>query len=237
MSISFYSIQTSGEGIARTTTIKLMRRAKRDALNLIETFVSKSNNPRVWTDACAAVLTASSVVFVICLACAVHHVLVASIFVLCWLLVYPGQFISENFLPHLLEPVLGDYARNVPAARNAEVLSVTIALVVRLKGDFAPHVPQIMESVVRYTLEMISLNTHDFPEHRVLLFKLLQELVSVLSTMDPPTIKVIVDAVIFGFKHQQRDVAEPVWASAAVVLVVRHQMYNQFVVRCVHPRF
>jgi exportin-1 len=112
----------------------------------------------------------------------------------------------------MLDPILGDYSRNVPAARNAEVLSVTIALVVKLREGFAPHVPHIMDSVVRFTLEMISPNTHDFPEHRVLLFKLLQELVSVLPSMDPTTIKVIVDAVIFGFKHQQRDVSEPVRA-------------------------
>lgn len=120
------------------------------------------------------------------------------------------QFISKSFLPLLLEPVLGDYSRNVPAARNAEVLSVTIALVNKLKGEFAPHVTQIMDSVVRFTLEMISPNYQDHPDHRMLLFKLLQELVVSLPALDPVTIKVVVDAVIFGLKHQQRDVAEPV---------------------------
>lgn len=40
-------IAASGEAAARTPIVKSMKRAKRDALLLIETFVSKSNNPRV----------------------------------------------------------------------------------------------------------------------------------------------------------------------------------------------
>ena len=41
------SIQINGEAVTRTTLVKLMRRAKRDTLNLIDTFVTRSNNAKV----------------------------------------------------------------------------------------------------------------------------------------------------------------------------------------------
>jgi CRM1 C terminal len=46
------SIQINGEAVTRTTLVKLMRRAKRDVLNLIDTFVSRSNNPKVPFSCC-----------------------------------------------------------------------------------------------------------------------------------------------------------------------------------------
>lgn len=40
--------------------------------------------------------------------------------------------IAENLIPHLLDAVLGDYSRNVPAARDAEVLNVMTTIMNRL---------------------------------------------------------------------------------------------------------
>ncbi len=205
--------------------MKLLKRAKRDALQLIETFVTKSNNPKAscestrgrqavlggWVGGylpgrrigpwCRVAMLAPSPLLQVSEVC---------LRLCCTSFVYAEQFISKNFLPLLLEPVLGGYSRSAPAARNSEVLSVTIAIVTKLRGEFAPHVGQIMDSVVRFTLEMISTNTHDFPEFRVLLFKLLQEIVTNLPAIEPAVIKVMVDAVMFGLQHQQREVAEPV---------------------------
>lgn len=44
------------------------------------------------------------------------------------------QMVAENFVPPLLDAVLIDYQRNVPAAREPEVLS-TMAIIVNKLGD------------------------------------------------------------------------------------------------------
>lgn len=42
------------------------------------------------------------------------------------------ESINNNFIPPLLDAILGDYTQNVPAARDAEVLNVMAAIVARL---------------------------------------------------------------------------------------------------------
>jgi len=41
--------------------------------------------------------------------------------------------ITSNFIPPLLEAVLNDYKQNVPMARDAEVLNVMAAIMIRLQ--------------------------------------------------------------------------------------------------------
>lgn len=40
--------------------------------------------------------------------------------------------VNQNLIPGLLDAILGDYNRNVPAARDAEVLNVVAAIVSKL---------------------------------------------------------------------------------------------------------
>lgn len=42
------------------------------------------------------------------------------------------EAINSNFIPPLLDAILGDYNQNVPAARDAEVLNVMCTIVSRL---------------------------------------------------------------------------------------------------------
>lgn len=42
------------------------------------------------------------------------------------------EAVNINFIPPLLDAVLGDYNRNVPTARDAEVLNVVATIVARL---------------------------------------------------------------------------------------------------------
>ena len=42
------------------------------------------------------------------------------------------EAVNNNFMPPLLDAILGDYNRNVPAARDAEVLNVMAAIISRL---------------------------------------------------------------------------------------------------------
>ena len=40
--------------------------------------------------------------------------------------------VNTNFMPPLLDAILGDYSRNVPASRDAEVLNVMTTIIGRL---------------------------------------------------------------------------------------------------------
>lgn len=40
--------------------------------------------------------------------------------------------VNANFMPPLLDAILGDYNRNVPTARDAEVLNVMASIISRL---------------------------------------------------------------------------------------------------------
>ena len=42
------------------------------------------------------------------------------------------ETVNGNFMPPLLDAILGDYNRNVPAARDAEVLNVMATIIGRL---------------------------------------------------------------------------------------------------------
>lgn len=39
------------------------------------------------------------------------------------------EIIAKQFVPAMLDPILGDYARNVPDARESEVLSLFAAII------------------------------------------------------------------------------------------------------------
>ena len=66
------------------------------------------------------------------------------------------QQVAENFVPPLLDAVLIDYQRNVPAAREPEVLSTMAIIVNKLGGHITAEIPQIFDAVFECTLNMIN---------------------------------------------------------------------------------
>lgn len=73
------------------------------------------------------------------------------------LLTRPFVFqVGENFVPPLLDAVLIDYQRNVPAAREPEVLSTMATIVNKLGGHITTEIPQIFDAVFECTLNMIN---------------------------------------------------------------------------------
>ncbi|KAG8900433.1 Karyopherin transporter [Tulasnella sp. 403] len=120
--------------------------------------------------------------------------------------------INEKLIPHLLEAVLGDYNRNVPAARDAEVLNVMATIMNRMGALLTPQVPGIMDAVFGPTLSMINQDFAEFPEHRVGLFRLLRGInlncFPALLTLPPDQFKLFMDAVMWAIKHTMRDIAD-----------------------------
>lgn len=103
-----------------------------------------------------------------------------------------AEGVNQNFIPPLLDAILGDYNRNVPPARDAEVLNVMSTVTNRLKASstppfakiltimvmlqehLVPQVPAILDAVFEPTLNMINQDFSEYPEHRVGFFRMLR---------------------------------------------------------------
>ena len=82
--------------------------------------------------------------------------------------------VAKGFIPPVLDPILGDYRRNIAGARDPEVLSLFATVVEKLKMNVVDEVPRIMEAVFECTLDMITKNFEDYPEHRIRFFEFLK---------------------------------------------------------------
>ena len=82
--------------------------------------------------------------------------------------------VAENFVPPLLGAVLQDYKRNVPSAREPEVLSTMATIVNHLESHITKEIPEIFDAVFECTLDMINKDFEEYPEHRTNFFLLLQ---------------------------------------------------------------
>lgn len=122
------------------------------------------------------------------------------------------ESVSNNLIPPLLEAVLADYNRNVPDARDAEVLNMMSAIISRLGGLITDKVSSIMDAVFECTLNMINKDFSEFPEHRIAFFKLLRSInlncFGALLSLPPQVFKLIIDSLCWAFKHTMRDIAE-----------------------------
>ncbi|KAI0900860.1 CRM1 C terminal-domain-containing protein [Annulohypoxylon nitens] len=120
------------------------------------------------------------------------------------------QAIRQQMVPQLLDSVLVDYNRNVPGARDAEVLKAMSTIITRLTGLMEDQVPIIMQNVFECTLEMINKDFSEFPEHRVEFFNLLRAInlhcFPALLKLDNRQFKFVIDACMWASKHDNRDV-------------------------------
>ena len=124
----------------------------------------------------------------------------------------PPRLVAESFVPPLPEPVLEDYAQAVPAARVSDALLLLATTLDKLRELVSEQVPRVLEAVFEPTLRMITTNFEDFPEHRLAFFKLLKatntHCFAALFAIPPEHHKLVVDSVVWAFKHTERTVAE-----------------------------
>ncbi|XP_023337430.1 exportin-1 [Eurytemora carolleeae] len=123
------------------------------------------------------------------------------------------QMVLDNFIPPMLDAVLADYQRcAVPSAREPEVLSVMACVVNKLRSHITPHIPKIFDAVFECTLEMINKDFEVHPEHRTNFFTLLQAVnlhcFSAFLAIPPQQFKLVLDSIIWAFKHTMRNVAD-----------------------------
>ncbi|CAF9910218.1 MAG: Karyopherin transporter [Alectoria fallacina] len=120
------------------------------------------------------------------------------------------EAVNANMVPPLLDAVLVDYNRNVPDARDAEVLDVMTTIISKLNGLMSDKVPTIMENVFECTLEMINKDFSEYPQHRVEFFKLLKAInlfcFPALLKLDGRQFKFVIDSCMWASKHDNREV-------------------------------
>ncbi|KAK3387072.1 CRM1 C terminal-domain-containing protein [Podospora didyma] len=120
------------------------------------------------------------------------------------------QSVRTQMVPQLLDSVLVDYNRNVPGARDAEVLKAMTAIITKLSALMEDQVPIIMENVFECTLDMINKDFSEFPEHRVEFFNLLRAInlhcFPALLKLDNRQFKFVIDSCLWASKHDNRDV-------------------------------
>ncbi|GLT29273.1 hypothetical protein SLA2020_041500 [Shorea laevis] len=120
--------------------------------------------------------------------------------------------IGKQFVPPMMDPVLGDYARNLPDARESEVLSLFATIINKYKAAMIDDVPRIFEAVFQCTLEMITKNFEDYPEHRIKFFSLLRAIAThcfpALIRLSSQQLKLVMDSIIWAFRHTERNIAE-----------------------------
>ncbi|XP_078432688.1 protein EXPORTIN 1A-like isoform X2 [Wolffia australiana] len=120
--------------------------------------------------------------------------------------------IGKQFVPPMMDPVLGDYARNVPDARESEVLSLFATIINKYKSVMTEDVPRIFEAVFECTLEMITKNFEDYPEHRLKFFSLLRAIATycfpALIQLSSQQLKLVMDSINWAFRHTERNIAE-----------------------------
>jgi exportin-1 len=124
----------------------------------------------------------------------------------------PPDVVASQMLPPMLDPVLGDYNRCIAGARDPEVLSLFAGATSKLKEHMSQYVPRIMEAVFECTLQMITRNFEDFPEHRIKFFQFLKAVnthcFGALFEIPREHQKLVVDSVVWAFKHTERNIAE-----------------------------
>ncbi|KAF2421517.1 hypothetical protein EJ08DRAFT_516044 [Tothia fuscella] len=120
------------------------------------------------------------------------------------------EMVHNNLVPQLLEAVLVDYKRNVPDAREAEVLNVMTTIINKLHSLMEDQILNIMDNVFECTLDMINKDFSEYPEHRVEFFKLLRTInlrcFPSLLKLDGRQFKFVIDSCMWASKHDNREV-------------------------------
>ncbi|CDR36929.1 CYFA0S01e05644g1_1 [Cyberlindnera fabianii] len=121
---------------------------------------------------------------------------------------------SEQVVEVLVQPLLGtileDYKSNVPDARDAEVLNCLTTVVAKVGHMIPEGVVVILQNVFEPTLDMINKDFTEYPEHRVEFYKLLREInlksFNALLQLSGEAFQMLISAILWAFKHNNRDV-------------------------------
>lgn len=64
------------------------------------------------------------------------------------------DLVCSQMVPAMMDPILGDYVRNVADARDPEVLSLFAAIFNKVQGKLSDEVPRVFDAVFQCTLQV-----------------------------------------------------------------------------------
>ena len=122
------------------------------------------------------------------------------------------KIVGIGFVHTMLDPVLGDYSRSVPDARDAEVLSLFAVVVSRFGSTVESEIAAIFDACFQSTLSMITKNYEEYPDHRIKFYSLLRAVVQhcfrAICALSPEQISLLIDSIVWAFRHTERNVAD-----------------------------
>ncbi|KAI7862138.1 nuclear export factor CRM1 [Spinellus fusiger] len=122
------------------------------------------------------------------------------------------HLVNNNMVGPFFDAVLPDYCLSADVARDAEVLEVLATMVTRLGTLMTPRIPAILEATFEPTLNMITKDFTEFPEHRTGFYNMLRAInfqcFPALLELAPSQFKLLIDSIVWGFKHTMRDIAD-----------------------------
>ncbi|KAG1048691.1 hypothetical protein G6F43_008940 [Rhizopus delemar] len=120
--------------------------------------------------------------------------------------------VNANMIDPFLEAVLSDFNSSVDTARDAEVLNVISTIIEKLQSLMTPRVATIFEATFEPTLNMITKDFAEYPEHRTGFYSMLKAInrhcFPALLELAPGQFKLFIDSIVWGFKHTMRDIAD-----------------------------
>jgi len=123
-----------------------------------------------------------------------------------------ARTVAQNFVGPLLTVVLPDYQQSPPNARDAQVLSLMTCVIERLQGVMTSQIQTVFKHLFQPTLEMITKNFTDYPDHRARFFEMIQTIntycFDAFFQLSPPEFKLLMDCVFWALRHTERNVSE-----------------------------
>ena len=152
------------------------------------------------------------------------------------------KVVAQNFVSGLVEVVLPDYAACPPAARDPQVLSLMTAVINRMGALMTPEIPRLFGFVFESTLELITKNFVDYPDHRRYFFALIEAVNThcfpAFFALSEAAFKLVMDSIVWAFKHTDRAVADTglkVLADMLYKIAASQQTANSFYARFYRP--
>ncbi|KAH8549901.1 nuclear export factor CRM1 [Umbelopsis sp. PMI_123] len=122
------------------------------------------------------------------------------------------ESLAEDVLPNIMNVSLCHYRSTIEEARDAEVLNMAAVVVDRVGPILLMKIPCVLQCLFESTLTMISKDFCEYPEHRLGFYTLLRAInrkcFKALLSLESNTFKLIIDSIIWGFKHTMREISE-----------------------------
>jgi exportin-1 len=120
--------------------------------------------------------------------------------------------IMHQILPNIMKEVLSDYHSSPAPARDPGVLNLFSVSTSVFNQYLSPEIPNILDAIFEPTLQMITKNMLDYPEHRIGFFKFLrvanEHCFQALFNIPIHLQKLIIDSIVWAFKHTERNISE-----------------------------